>query len=194
MFKVPNFHWSNAEVKWYKGGVKMIEYITVTCLWHVTGYDPVPIRLVLLRDPEGKYQSVPLMSTDVNLTATKIIEAFVARWNQEVTHREVRDYLGGETQRQWSDLAISRTTPVLFGLYTLVVLMADALNQINPLRAQKTAWYQKSSVTFSDALRELKHHLWKARYFKSSGRKPEPQEITSSESLASMIDQLAEAI
>jgi len=91
MFKVPNFHWSNAEVKWYKGGMKIIEYITVTCLWHVTGYDPVPIRLVLMRDPEGKYQSVPLMSTDVNLTATKIIEAFVVRWNQEVTHREVRD-------------------------------------------------------------------------------------------------------
>src|SRR3954452_21729368 len=31
----------------------------------------------------------------------------------EVTFREVRDHLGVETQRQWSDRAIARTTPCL---------------------------------------------------------------------------------
>ena len=194
MFKVSNLHWNKAKVKWYKGGVKIVEYITITCLWPVVGYTPIPIRLVLLRDPEGKYQSIPLMSTDVSLKAVEMIEAFVSRWTQEVTHREVRDYLGVETQRQWSDLAIARTTPVLFGLYTLVTLMANALHQINPLQPQKMAWYKKTSVTFSDALRELKRHLWKTKYYKSSGRKPDPQEIITSEDLASMIDQLAEAI
>jgi hypothetical protein len=125
MFEVPDIQWSTCTVKWYEGGTKLVEYITTTCLWHVTGYEPVPIRLVLLRDPEVKYLPVALMSTDAALTTVMIIEAFVSRWNQEVTHREVREHLGVETQRQWSDLAIARTTPVLFALYSLVVLIAD---------------------------------------------------------------------
>jgi len=194
MFEVANILWHCEKVNWYGGGTKLVEYISLTCLWHVTGYDPVPIRLVLLRDPEGKYESVALISTDVCLTAIIIIEAFVSRWNQEVTHREVREYLGVETQRQWSDLAIARTTPVLFGLYSLVTLMADALHQHEPLQVQETTWYQKEWVTFSDALMEIRRRLWRACYFKSSDEKPDPQETPLEKGLYALIDQLAEAI
>jgi hypothetical protein len=45
----------------------------------------------------------------------------------EVTFEEARAHLGIETQRQWNDLAIARTTPVLFGLFSMVALMADRL-------------------------------------------------------------------
>jgi len=65
------------EVQWY-GDLKTIEYMTTTCLWHVVGYEPVPIRLVLLRDPKGKYESVSLMSTGVLLIPAAIIETFVS--------------------------------------------------------------------------------------------------------------------
>ena len=191
MFLQPDLQWTSLEITWYGGRLKKVEYITTTCLWHVVGYEPVPIRLVLLRDPEGKYESVPLMSTDVGLTPKDIIEAFVSRWNQEVTHREVREYLGVETQRQWSDLAIARTTPVLFGLYSLVLLMADAINKLSPLHAEGTAWYQKEEVTFSDALKEVRRQLWTAQYFKSSEEKSEPHEILPGRELSSLIDQLA---
>ena len=192
-FNQQGLKWISTEVQWY-GGLKTIEYLTLTCLWHVVGYEPVPIRLVLLRDPEGKYESIPLMSTDVQLTPEAIIEAFVSRWNQEVTHREVRDYLGVETQRQWSDLAIARTTPVLFALYSLVLLMADAINVLNPLEAENTAWYHKKEVTFSDALKEVRRHLWASRYLKSSREKPEPLEIPTGGELHSLIDQLAAVV
>ena len=36
--------------------------------------------------------------------------------------------LGVETQRQWSDLAIERTTPLLYGLNSLVTLFGHALH------------------------------------------------------------------
>lgn len=192
MFKTPDSYWKREKIKWYGGISKEIEYISTTCLWHVVGYEPVPIRLVLLRDPEGKYESVALMSTDVNLSVTEIIEAFVARWNQEVTHREVRDYLGVETQRQWSDLAIARSTPVLFSLYSIVILMANNLSLTKCLKSQNTAWYQKEGVTFSDAFREVKRHLWEKRFFKSSMKKSEPQEIILEKEIASMIDLLCQ--
>jgi hypothetical protein len=35
--------------------------------------------------------------------------------------------LGIETQRQWNDLAIGRSTPLLFGLFSLVTLKANTL-------------------------------------------------------------------
>jgi hypothetical protein len=46
------------------------------------------------------------------------------RWQLEVTFQEVRRHLGFETQRQWSDLAIRRTTPALLGLFSLITLFA----------------------------------------------------------------------
>jgi hypothetical protein len=50
------------------------------------------------------------------------------RWSLEVTFEESRAHLGIETQRQWSDPAIERSTPLLFGLYSLVTLFGQALH------------------------------------------------------------------
>ena len=66
-------------------------------------------------------------STDLNQAAGTIIEDFVKRWNIEVTFEETRAHLGVETQRQWSDLAIERTTPALFGLFSLSCLFAHGI-------------------------------------------------------------------
>ncbi len=43
------------------------------------------------------------------------------RWSLEVTFEEGRAHLGIETQRQWSDLAIERTTPLLFGMRCILI-------------------------------------------------------------------------
>ncbi|MFI5344422.1 MAG: transposase [Chlamydiales bacterium] len=195
MLEQPDINWQEAEVLWYGGKRKQVTYATFVCLWHVEGSDPLPARIVLLKDPLGEYKPVALMgiSYDFSLTATEIIENFIGRWNQEVTHREAREHLGVETQRQWSDKAIARTTPVLFAMYTFVLLMADRLNTILPLKAQSTAWYRKENVTFSDALREVRKFLWRDRYFNGFDATSDPNTIFSSEVVASLLDQLAES-
>lgn len=81
-----------------------------------------------------------------------IIEGYVKRWNIEVTLRECRDYLGVEMQRQWSDLAIERTTPLLFALYMLITLIGNAIYHEKGIIANSTAWYVKKHLTFSDLL------------------------------------------
>ena len=105
------------------------------------GHEPIPIRWVLVVDPTGKKDPVPLFSTDINLSGEQIIELFVERWSIEVTFEEVRAHLGVETQRQWCDGAIARTTPAL---------MAKALLEGQELEKGKAAWYQKDSSTFLD--------------------------------------------
>jgi hypothetical protein len=157
--------WQTAEIVGYDGKKKQIKYLTNTALWGVDSIEPVPIRWVLVVDPTGEMDPLPLMSTDVSLTATKIIELYVDRWGLEVTFQEAREHLGVETQKQWSDKAIARTTPVLLALYTIVCLIGHRLNEESPIIAEKTAWHQKEVVTFSDILRKVRETLWMDNLF-----------------------------
>src|SRR5947207_5857530 len=91
-------------------------------LWYRYGSDPLPIRWVLTRDPLGKRRPKTIFSTAPAQTAEQIISDFMKRWSLDLTFEEGHAHLGIETQRQWSDLALERSTPLLFGLYTLVPL------------------------------------------------------------------------
>lgn len=78
-----------------------------------------------------------------------------------MTFEETREHLGVETQRQWSDKAIARSTPVLMGLYSCVCLMANQLRQVEPLKAEASSWHQKEHITFSDMLRAVRMVIWR---------------------------------
>ena len=120
--------WTKLEVEnWYGETKREIEIYTETAIWYCTRYLPVPIRWVLIRDPLGKFEPQALVSTNLDHTAMQILTWFVRRWRMEVTFEEARAHVGIESQRQWSDPAIARTTPVLFGLYSMVTLIADQL-------------------------------------------------------------------
>jgi hypothetical protein len=100
------------------------------------------------------------LCTDLQVAPVHVIQWFVLRWQLEVTFQEVRAHLGVETQRQWSDLAISRTTPVLFGLFSWVTLAAHLLQGSTPIPIRHAAWCHKVLPTFSDAIALVRQHLW----------------------------------
>jgi hypothetical protein len=85
-----------------------------------------------------------------------------------VTFEEVRAHLGLETQRQWSVLAIARTTPVLFGLFSLITLLADALIQDHVQPVRTAAWYTKARPTFADAIALARRCMWTVCHFSTS--------------------------
>jgi hypothetical protein len=120
--------WLRQEIAWYAGQQLKMDLLTGVALWHCDGEDPLPIHWVLLRDPSGKRSPFALFCTDPTDPMLQIVAWYVSRWNIEVTFEEVRAHLGLETQRQWSTLAIARTTPCLLGLFSLVVLIAQALH------------------------------------------------------------------
>ena len=103
------------------------------------------------------------------------------RFSMETTFEEVRAHLGMETQRQWSDLAIKRTTPVLLSLFSIVTLLAMRISQDDSIPIQSTAWYRKTEPTFSDCMLLVRRHLWEARFFVNSTQKQDmvqfPREI-----------------
>jgi hypothetical protein len=163
--------WAKMNVEgWYGGSSREVEVYAETSLWYKSGHQPVLIRWVLVRDPQGKWDPQAFLSTDATHTPWQIWTWFVLRWRMEVTFEEARAHLGLETQRQWNDVAIARTTPVLFGLFSLVTLLADALlkEQADPVRT--AAWYTKVRPTFADAIAVVRRCLWSQGHFFTSSQ------------------------
>ena len=155
----------------------MVEVTSGTAIWYHNGLPPVPVRWVLLRDPQAQFLPQALLCTDQAVSASQIIEWFVLRWQVEVTLHEVRTHLGVETQRQWSDLAILRTTPALLGVFSLVTLFAQALLGGKPLPVRQAAWYAKAQPTFTETLAFVRQQLWPATGFCMSPGTSEMVEI-----------------
>ena len=158
----PNTVWESAKIaKWYGSGERMVEIASATAVWYSTGLFAVPVRWVLVRDPKGEFKTQALLCTDLEADPQKIVCWFVMRWQLEVTFQEMRRHLGFETQRQWSDLAIRRTTPALLGLFSLVTLFAhQRMRQAAGAVRRQTTWYHKAHPTFSDALGLVRKELW----------------------------------
>jgi len=145
---------------WYGRTNRIVEVATGTAVWYHSGLPPVPIRWLLVRDPRGELQPQAFLCTDLDAAPVDILQWFVSRWQLEVTFQESRAHLGVETQRQWSDLAILRTTPTLLGLFSLVTLWAHDLAAGLPLSPRTAAWYPKLHCTFSDAIAAVRRQIW----------------------------------
>jgi hypothetical protein len=186
----PNTPWTRMEVEqWYGGKRREVEIYTETCVWYKSGFQPVVIRWVLVRDPQGAYDAQAFLSTHVDHTPVQILTWFVRRWRMEVTFEEARAHLGMETQRQWSDVAIARTTPVLLGLFSLVALLANHLTQSPTLPVRTAAWYTKELPTFADALALVRRCLWSDCYFSTSSQNREVVKVPRS-----LLERLTDAV
>lgn len=156
----PATTWTRLTVHWYGQGQRLVALASDTAVWYHAGNRPVPLRWVLIRDPLGRSAPQALLCPDLRITPVQILVWFQRRWQVEVTFQEVRAHLGVETQRQWSDLVIARTTPVLLGLFSWITLAAQALVRQGSLPVRTAAWYPKPRPTFADAIALVRPELW----------------------------------
>ncbi len=149
-----------ALANWYGKGERAVEVASATAVWYHTGLPPVPLRWVLIRDPHEKFEPQALLCTDLGAEPARILGWFVRRWQMEATFQEARQRLGFETQRHWSEQAILRTAPALLALFSLVTLFAHRRTGPRSGGVRRTAWYDKTFPTFSDALALARKELW----------------------------------
>jgi hypothetical protein len=164
----PETVWQKLTLDWYGEGERTLELCTSTALWYCSRYDPLPIRWVLTRDPLDKRPPKAIFPTDPAQTTDQIASDFMRRWSLEVTFEEGRAHLGIETQRQWSDRAIERSTPLLLGLYSLVTFLEHTLHPDGQIPLTQAAWYRKQTATFRDVLALIRRHLWGQEIFPTS--------------------------
>src|SRR5262245_38256236 len=158
--------WQRGTVRgWYGQGERPVEIVSGTCVWYHTGRPAVPLRWVLSRDPEGKFDMQALLCTRLEGTPWQVLGWFVVRWQVEVTFEAARAPLGMATQRQWSAKAVARTTPCVLGLYSLSILLAGRVREQQGLTVRRDAWYAKACVTFSDTLAMVRRWRWAEHHF-----------------------------
>ena len=156
-------------VAWYGGGQRKVEVITGTGHWYQAGIGLVEIRWVFVHDLTGTHRDDYFFTTDISLSPKAIIEIFTGRWSIETMFQEMRAYLGLETTRGRTRSTVLRAAPMLFALYTLVVLLYVQL----PTRwksVEGISWPGKSTVTFSDVITRVRCWLWAEWVFQSLGK------------------------
>ena len=154
--------------EWYGKTNKLMLITWGDAIWSRNSHQKVPLRWVLIKDPTGKLDPVLLACSNIEASAQQIVQFFVRRWQVEVTFAEVRRHLGVETQRQWSDLAIERTTPLLMALKSIICLLAKPLFVADDIPINTTAWYRKKHFTFSDIHAAVRHKIWNNSKFSTA--------------------------
>lgn len=191
--KTKKTKWQRVRLPWYGSvGVaeRTVEIASGEALWYHVGVTPVPIRWVLIRDPEEHFNPQALICTDRSLGAKEIVGCFVRRWQMEVTFEEANAHLGLPGQRQWSDRAIERSTPMRLGLFSLVSLIAEEQERRgHPVPVRCAAWYHKALPTFSDALAATRRLIWAPMDFPMSPCDPDLQK-TQREFFSHMVEML----
>src|SRR3954454_14648619 len=162
---------------WYGEGDRVVEVCSATAVRRHAGSPVVPIRWVLLRDPRHRFDPQALLCTDPARDPLQVVRWFVRRWRVEVTFREVRDHLGVETQRQWSDRAIARATPCLLALFSVVTLLAARLDRRARSAVRTDAWYRKPRPTFADTLAAVRWQFWREQGLLLSARQAEVRKL-----------------
>jgi hypothetical protein len=184
--------WQSITVNWYGGEQKTLECLSFTCLWYHAGKLPLPLCIVLVKTPDGKNKAEVFFSTDLKNTPAQIISWFVLRWNIEVTFAETRMHLGVETQRQWSDNAIQRCTPLLMAMYSILTLVAIKMNESKTMLVQETtSWYDKNGeLTFADIIIAVRRSIWTKQHFSKSANNDDFVKLTAQE-ISHLISQLS---
>ncbi len=177
----PKTKWKTATIKyWYGEKRRRIEMVSGKCVWYHVGKEAVPIRWVIIRDPLAKFETQAVFSTQCDAKPKQIVEWFIKRWQVEVTFEESRRHLGIETNRQWSAKAINRTTPCLYGMFSLITMMAQELCNGGKLKIRSAVWYEKELATFSDAIGCVRQQLWEFQSFQTSENEMEMIKIPRS--------------
>jgi DDE superfamily endonuclease len=162
---------THLNVSWYGGGHRDVAVVSGVAHWYKAGDGLVEVRWVFVQDRTGTHRDEYFMSTDAEMTAQEVIEAYVARWNEETTFEEMRSYLGLETTRGWKQATVLRVGPCLFGLYTVVACLYSQLPK-RWRREHAIEWPGKAAVSYSDAITAVRRWLWVEWVFATPAFKP----------------------
>ena len=166
-------------VKWYGGGTRRIQVITGTGHWYRQGQGLVQLRWIHVRDLTGSHRDEYFFSTEIRMSVKRIVEAFVGRWDIEVTFEEMREHLGLETTRGRCRNTVLRVEPCLFCLYALIVYWFDHLPRQNR-ETIRVDWAGKTTITFSDAQTSVRYNAWDDYLFPHSTPDSSIEKFTTS--------------
>jgi hypothetical protein len=155
--------WETVAVEWSGGPRKQWWVSSRPALWYTPGQPPVGIRDGLVAAPAGHLRLASCCCTALEATPVQMLAWVVRRWSVEVPVEAARAPLGFETQRQWADHALARTTPVRLGRFAPVTGRAWRLSREGHSPGQQTAGSRHMEPTVADGLALGRQPRWRAR-------------------------------
>lgn len=138
------------------------------------------LRYVVVRDPDGIYQTTYIISTDVDLPAAEVVAALARRWPLERTFQECKQKLGLQDTQIQLPASVRRQPPMTMILYSLVVLwyVLDGHVLLRRRRLADDPWYRRTGrPSFADMLAGLRQMSWAEPFLDPPCATPSRQQL-----------------
>ncbi len=136
----------------------------------------VKLRVVIVRDPEGKRKPCNLSSSDLSRSPKTIIETFSKRWSIEQMFSDAKNELGLDTAEGRCPASVVRHAVIAFGFVTMVRLWA--FNRLSRKKQPPTSFRRQLSLLREEVIFET--------IFASQA--PKPGSRRNAEALASLLN------
>ena len=159
------------KVKWQVGTAfvygrrRTIRWKEIVCLWHVLGWE-VPVKAIVA-EVEGYQKRFTLVTSAVELTGSQMVELFAARFRQEDGFRDLKQRLGWEECRAWTENPIERTSQAQWVTMSLLRLLQFRLEASGELDWWfRPPWHKdKDRPSVLDAERLMRRHRTEIQRF-----------------------------
>jgi hypothetical protein len=165
----PETQWCQIDAHVYGRNV-VLKVQVFDAIWRKSGQGGM-LRFVLIRGWPGHKRNDVLISTDLTLDATQIIEDYCRRWTIEETFHWCKSKLGLEDPQNRAERAVQRTAPISLWSYSLVVIWYITVGRHGPFGSPPSRpWYVSTKVpAFSDMLASLRRASWSLRLAENTG-------------------------
>jgi hypothetical protein len=171
--------WETHEVDMY-GEIVVRQIYTYNALWYEVCPDRL-VKIVIVRDPEGKDDDEFFFSTDLDMSGVDIVHCYTGRWAIEVVFRETKQYLGMNHAQARKKEAVLRITPFCLWLNSLIkAWFLVESRKTQPTLPEVDPWYaHKDTISFQDMLGALRIHFWQSYVFAASTSRKDFKKIIS---------------
>src|SRR6516165_5368696 len=112
--------WQDVSVTVY-GCARVLRAFAYEAVWpRVLGLRPV--RVVVVRDPEGRMWDAYLFTTDLGAPLAEVITQFAWRWSIEVLFRASKQVLDIEAPQHWSRQSVEKVAPWVWSMQSVIMV------------------------------------------------------------------------
>jgi len=112
--------WQTVKAKAY-GVTRKLQVLSFQAVWpEVRGL--VPILVVLVRDPLGKFDDKYLFTTDLNAELSWVISTFARRWSIEVAFKASKQVMKIQAPQHWCRQSIEKLSPWVWLMQSVISL------------------------------------------------------------------------
>src|SRR5258707_1745243 len=140
--------WQAVEATIY-GSQRALLAVSYQAVWpRVLGL--VPIRVVVVRDPEGRMDDVYLFTTDLGASLVWVIEQFSWRWSIEVLFRASKQVMQIEAPQHYCQESVEKVAPWVWGMQSVIMVwylaVGQELPQAQQMRQRMGPWDSEFSL------------------------------------------------